>query len=248
MKQRYALFAWFLLPIISVAQNRSQNQVPDTGWLKLSIANAASTYYDRMQENAPFYNGVGYTGYGHNINGHPFFQSDMLQKASFYYDGTLYENIPLLYDLVSDEVVIKDYTNNYYIRLNSSKIRYFSLLGHTFIRQVPDSNGAAIPELGFFDRIYEGPTTVFAKRKKQISHTLTSEKTISEYVQYNSWYIRTENGYSRITGKKSLLSILNDKKSELKKWLSKEKLDFKKNMDDAIKKTVAYYDQISKAG
>lgn len=225
-------------------QSMAQSTAADTAWYRLSIENTRAQYFKSLKENAPFYTGSEEVGYGQNMMGHPFFESDSLQKGSIYYDGTLYENIPILYDLVSDEVILKDYRNNYFIRLSSVKIRYFTLLTHTFIRPEPDSNAATFQDNGFYDRIYDGKTKIFVKRRKQINYTVTSEKTIYRYDQYNLYLIKKEDAYFKVTGKKSLLSLLQDKKTEIKKYVAKAKLNFKKDMENAIRKTVIYYDEI----
>ena len=58
-------------------------------------------------------------------------------------------------------------------------------------------------------------------------------------------YIKMGEKYIEVNSKGKLLDVLKDKKKELKKYISSANLDFGDAKEQAILKTVAYYDQIS---
>jgi len=200
-------------------------------------------YKQAVAENSPLYNGREYIGYVKRPAGHPFFESDKMEVADLYYDGVLFKNVPILYDLVNDQLIIDDYTKNYRITLISEKVSYFKILGHTFIRPQTDSNSSASIG-GFYERIYDGKTTVLVKRRKQLTTFSTSDAMKERYDQYNSYFIKTDDAYSRITSRESLIKAFKKNRGEIRKFLRDYETDFRKDMENIIIKVAEFNDSI----
>jgi hypothetical protein len=181
-----------------------------------------------------------------NIKGHPFFESEQMQEGSISYEGIIYPHIFFWYDLVNDEIIIKDFTSNFNIRLLPEKIRYFSILNHVFIRLVQDSTSDASWKNGFYDRLYEGKIMVVAKRKKQINHSTNAEEVINWFQQYNNYFIIKDDVYYHITNLKSLLSVFRDKKKEIRKFMEEIKPDYRKQREKTMIEIAGYYDKLKK--
>ena len=79
------------------------------------------------------YNGIEYVFIYRAVSGFPFFLTDTFEKNNIVYDGTLYKEVPLAYDIVSNEVVTQT-PDNYYIQLIPEKINSFSIKNHLFIQ------------------------------------------------------------------------------------------------------------------
>ena len=203
-------------------------------------------YFKALGENAPLYNGSEYLSYGQNMVGSPFFGSDSMQNAMIDYEGTVYWDIPIWYDLVGDEVVIKDYGGNYYIKLVKEKLNRFYLLNHEFILLKPDSLINNLIEPGFYDRIYKGNISAFAKRRKTIGYTTGVEKVTYMFNSKTSYFILKENAWFRITSKASLIRPFGNKKNDIRQYYRSNHLNFKKDPENALLKIVSYYDQLKK--
>ena len=154
-------------------------------------ANSATTpkpvdlFYSTVNESAHLYNGTEYIMYDQHIKGDPYFTAADFRPGSVFYDGTLYENVPMLYELTTDNVIIRRYNQGVLMALISEKISYFKLLDHLFVHLVPDSTNKNIITNGFYDRIYNGNTVVYVKRSK-ITHddAATFDKAFMEDNKY----------------------------------------------------------------
>ena len=72
--------------------------------------------------------------------GHPFFQVVNFINGNINLDGMLFHDVPMLYDIVKDQLIIQDFQKVYKINLPADKIREFFLLGHLFVRLTSDSS------------------------------------------------------------------------------------------------------------
>ena len=225
----------------------AQSALRDSLWTLRIKETTINMYYGSIKGNAPFFNGAEYTGHGQNIIGHPFFGSGNTFSGFLEYDGVLYNNVSMQYDIVDDAIIISDFTNNYFIRLNSKKIGRFSLYNFEFIQPSFYQGASKIPQDGFFQQLYNGSTIVLVKRKKVVIHKTTIEEKLNDrYGQFNSYYIRKGNDYLSIGRKKDIIQAFADKKNEIRKFIGENNLNFRKQPDEMLVRTAAYYDQIKK--
>ena len=222
----------------------AQITVIDTALYTQSIRNGIFFSSSRLQENAYLYTGTEYYRYGHGMQGHPFFKSDEMQTGSVYYDGTLYQNVPMLYDLVNDQLIMHDFTGNFYMRLLNEKVGYFTLQDHLFTRIEQDSTKGTFISTNFYDKLYEGTITVFAKRFKKIETSARVDEPTPKIVEYDQYFIEKNGVYYFVDNQRAMLSIFADKKSEIKKFIHGNKINFKKDRENAIIKTSAYYGKL----
>ena len=179
-----------------------------------------------------------------NIKGSPYF-TDALTQSSLHYDDGYYQNIPILYDMVRDLVVINRLDQNFKISLISTKLSSFSIKNHEFIRIEKDSLQGIDLSSGFYDRIYAGKSTVLVKRKKMIQEVMEYTTTSQSYIEETFYYVKFEGNYVEVKNKSSVLKLFENKKSEIKSFLRKNKLDFKSDFEKTLIATCAYYDQLT---
>lgn len=204
---------------------------------------AAILLYTRSNAaEAHLYNGPLYAGYDHHAQGHPFFNSNTTLTGSITYDGILYPQIPLYYDLEKDIVIIPDRRNTTQIHLLSEKLTAFTVDGHPFIHLLPDSTAKDAPPPGFYELLYKGKMTALARHKKQVQSFGKPEDNLSRYQQYDSWYLEHDGKYYAIRKQRDLITILGKTQKDL---LKKNNIEFKKNPADALTKTAAFYSQSS---
>jgi len=225
---------------------QAQQQLNDSVVHRPAYHQAFALYFKTLRQNAPLYNGSEYVSYGQNLVGSAFFGSDSLQKAEINYEGTVYNDIPILYDLVSDEIVIKDYNGNYYIKLVKEKLNYFHLLNHEFIRLGTDSSADFLIEPGFYDRIYNGDISTFVKRKKTIGYTTGAEKVTYTFSNKTRYFILKGDGWFKVTGKTSLMAPFENKVNDIRQFYRNNHLNFKNDPQNTLLKIVSYYDHLKK--
>lgn len=197
-------------------------------------------YIDSAKENLRIYNGTEFTAAYRSSLGHPFYVYSDPQTGAIFYDDNLYPGVKLLYDIIRDEVIFINEFKNLNIKLIPEKISWFTLVNHKIVRLSEDSNTLNFPGTGFYEQLYEGPVAVFAKNKKQLYEPSKPDES-AKYVQYNFYYVRKNNTYYYIDSKKALLSVCKDRKSDITKFIQKERLNFKKDPATLITRVIDYY-------
>ena len=163
-------------------------------------------------------------------------------NATIRFEGMTFEQIPTLYDIVRDQVIILDYHKFFKINLPADKIQEFELPGHTFIRLLHDSSNGI--KTGFYEQLYLGKVMLVAKREKKISQQYSNMEINNVVYSYNFYYIRKGNVFYPVSSKKSLLKVLRPKQKEVQQYLKKNKIKFKKAPEKALLMAVEYYDQL----
>ena len=119
-------------------------------------------------------------------------------------------------------------------------------MGHRFINITPDSLFSSSIAPGFYDKLYHGKMDLFAKRTKKIENSIKLSGAEAKVFYKDHYYLRKENNYYRVSNKRSFLQNLNDKRKELQPYVRQNKLNFRKDIENAMVKTLAYYDQLIK--
>lgn len=210
-----------------------------------AFTQATSVYDNTMGANIHLYNGVEYIDYDHRITGDPFFMGSFFTGGSIIYDGVFYNNVQLFYDVLRDNVVIKNY-NNAPLLLVNEKVAAFGMLGHRFINIQADSTISKNNHLGFCDVLSDGYLKLLSKRKKLIVEKTSVQYSESSYTEKDEYYILKDEILYPVNDEKSVLALMKDRKSEVQKFLHQNKIKFRKNPEAAMIKMVDYYNQLNK--
>ena len=203
---------------------------------------AVNLFYQVLADNALLYNGTEFTNSDPNIGGHPFLINDV-QKGDLVYNNVTYPGIPLLYDILNDRVISQRYNHGVLMILISEKIKSFTLAGHTFVRVTNDTSTNVSLATGFYDLVYDGQTRVLVKYHKHLYESNSLDKS---FVQTKRYFIQKDRIYAVVKRKGDLLAIFRDKKTDLKKYIRANKLNYRKNPEETLAKVAAFYDQLKK--
>jgi hypothetical protein len=210
--------------------------------------NAKALFQASLGPQSPLYNGPEYYFYDPLIKGNAYFMDvNAFTPGSVFYDGALYTGAPMLYDLYSDKVVILLYNHFSKFSLLNERVKSFDFLDHHFININADtiSNKTSGISSGFYDELYNGKTEVLVKRSKSIQSntgTLASERFFSPAVEF---YFKKNNIYYKISGQRSLLDVLKDKKKLVQQYIRTSQIKFHRDPEDAMVKIATYYDHLT---
>jgi len=220
---------------------RAQSSIADTSGTAV-VYNAGDVYNQFIEKESRLYNGIEHLGYLYTIKGYAYWLEKM-KKGTIVYDELEYTNVPMLYDLVKDQVVIIHFNHITLIGLVSEKVKEFTLGDHHFIRL----DSIAHPSLitGFYDEVYKGRLTVLVKRKKFIEEHVKDELE-REFSKDDHYFIVKDDTYYAIKSYKTLLTVLDNKTTGIKQYLRKNRIKYKKDPETAIAKATAYYDSLNK--
>ncbi|MBS1609600.1 MAG: hypothetical protein JSS70_12740 [Bacteroidetes bacterium] len=245
------------LIIISPQRLFAQLSTTDSNYLSSSLEEAILTFQSSLKENSHLFNGWQNTNYEQLSLNHPYFMQDSMQLGNVLYDGTLYKNIPLLYDESNDNLLTLSYFSatpyppGYAVQkkqrmdLVKEKISRFTIAGHQFIRL--DSSAPNMRE-GFYESAYKGNSTMYIKRSKKYIEEAKQKDVEIRYEIFDEYYIFCENRFYHIKSKKLLVNAFPGKEAQVKSFLNSLPIKFRKNKEKVIFETVKYYDQLMAAG
>jgi len=240
MKRSRVASIFFFVLLSSPAFSQS---LADTSFLAASIANAKNVYLGFIRGNAHLYNGTEHKIYQSVNEEHPYFISNDWIEGSIVYDNELNENVAMMYDIRYDKVVIDHFSSRNKIELVSKKVSTFNLQGHTFVVLKPDSANTQIQE-GFYDQLYKGNLSVYARRTKQYEERIEANVLIPSFTEKNKYFLLKDGKYFPVNSKATALDALSDKRKMLKQYVSKSRIRYKKEKEKWLVMLAGYYDTL----
>lgn len=223
----------------SFSQSANYDSIPP------SLDSLYQQYMSRMGGSAHLYNGAEYEGAYRNTLGTPFWNNNDFQRGSIMYEGIVYDNVPIAFDLIRNEVLTQSF-QEVIIRLESTKLNAFRLNGHTFISVHNDTTRFNPLPDDIYDLLLNSQTIkVFAKRTKNTRRSFRSENkdTIVSRVRY---YIKYGNTNYPVGSTKDLTRIFPESKNRLTAFWKENHLRFKKDPEPFIIQTVRFWLQEKK--
>lgn len=220
-------------------------QVTDTSTVAQHAPDSPLALYQSATRYSPhLYNGPRYHIYDSRSKEHQFFESEDWQTGSVFYDGQLYRNISLLYDIFKGYVVVRHPERSGLVQLQSERVREFSLADTRFVRiEKNEEMGIDIPT-GFYQLLYDGKTQVLARRVKERQEQIESNKITVYFPPKNFFYIKKDGVYHIIRSKKAALALFSDQKSALRRSLRENRINYRKSRDLALIQMATQYDKL----
>ena len=180
-----------------------------------------------------------------DIQGTPFLEEEFNAGKITTPDGTVYENIPLRYNAYTDDLEFKKGTDTYNID-PKTLIKRAEFGGVIFACKSYDADGKV--QNGLFELLTEGKAVLLVRytikflEKDEVKAFAEQKPARFEEAQ-KQYFISFDGAPAKPVGnKKSLLEMFGDKKDEMDKYMSKNKLSAKG--DDAMTKIVVHYNSL----
>ena len=210
------------------------------------IRHALALYDSATVESQHLYNGKQYFVYDSREVEHQFFLTEDWTVGSVFYDGQQFERVPLLYDIVKDQLVARYRFGFGNVTLQNPKVRSFTLAGHDFMRVEADTGRVEGLRTGFYDQLYTGKTKVLARRRKERLPQLSETKITIEFPVKDQLYLYKNGEYQPVRSKGSVLALLPEHKRLLRKELRKQNLSFRQNREASVVAMANRYDELNK--
>jgi len=226
---------------LAVTKILAQGAVDSTGYAT-NTQGAIDIYSSGIGEQSEIYNGEIYNIRPVATKGSPYFlDAAFTVPGMIRYNGTLYKNVPLLYDIFANQMVAAQRNVFFVLRADKLSDAYFS--GHHFINLV-NQTGKLSP--GYYDELYEGRSQVLVKRAREVKRLAATQTVEVSYFNSDVIYIRKAGAYFEVDGKGSVLSLFKDKKKELNQFLKDKGVRYGDNREASIVLLANYYDQLTK--
>lgn len=223
---------------------RAQQLVPEP---LAAAVEAAVAQYNRAFVGPPqLYNGPEYVDYAmryHDRTGHQFFISPEKQPGSVHYNGHYFPNLRLSYDVVLQQVVIRQPTSPLNLRLINEQMQEFSIDGHRFVRLLADSTADHVISTGYYEILVDhSRLQLVAKRAKALQEVPGQGFLNVEFNTVDNFFLKRANTYSPINSKRAVLRSFADYKKEVQQYIKAQHLRFgKATFDASLLKLTLYY-------
>ncbi len=184
------------------------------------------------------------------VTGDPFFNSDSYLKGSVVFNGQSLGNLDLKYDIFSDELVYKPESHPV-ILLNKEMVDSFEVSAfdiasgfreYRFVNAGSDPPGGPA---GYVNLLYDGPTSLLVKYVKKIQ-PLADQGIYDLFHQELTIFLKKDTILVPVTGRKNLLSLLGDKKKEVKDYSKKHRHRISMKEPDSLVPVLEFYDSLSR--
>ncbi|MDB5277436.1 MAG: hypothetical protein JWR61_2391 [Ferruginibacter sp.] len=211
-----------------------------------ALHNAREVYHQAFGDQRALTNGSLYTEYPYKFNeGDPYFGTPAPASGSVFYDGVQFDNVLMRYNEITDELVINYYADK--IQLLKPKIDWFHFYGSDFIKITKDSLSMNLVSSGFYNRLYNGKIGLFKKEIKTIQQNSSAITELLTYIEESDYYyLKRADRYFIIKSKSDLYKLLSDRKKEVKSFIKQHGLNFKKDKQNTLTQSIAFYDSLIK--
>lgn len=241
------IYSYGLLLIFSATTACAQF-AEDTTFVNSSIENAVKVYQQQLKSQSKLYNGSKYPLNYESIEGeHPFFSSEDWIMGDVLYDGELFTQVPLMYDIVSSNLITEHFPTGHAIQLVWGKLRHFSIAGHRFEKIENESVGSSLPRTDFYDILYRGPTKVIAQHVKIKRVRIEGLEVQTSFPAKTRYYIFKNGVFFHVQSKASVLKVLKNEKQALKKFLKTNRIFFGFDRESSLKRMAVYYDTLKES-
>ncbi|WP_276497569.1 hypothetical protein [Pontibacter litorisediminis] len=209
------------------------------------MAGATESYRDSVEHQSHLYTGAEYYFLSKPyMEGHQYFKSKTYTAGAVQYEGVWHEEVPLLYDVIIDEVITMHRTSGYALKLVKPKVKSFVLNGETFLNMRIDSTLGSPAQPSFYGLLYDGNIKVFARRHKEAQERVSPDGFEGEYRNADRYYLYKDGVYHQVRKKRSVLKVLQDEKKQLRKFIRENRLKFRKQQEESIVKVAQQYDAL----
>ena len=177
------------------------------------------------------------------IKGNPYFLSGEYLSADITFNGKVFSDRNIRFDIYNDEVVLWVNPSTIII-LNKEMVDDFTIdyMNNKYhvIRMEEDSTALLS---GYVVAYYEGPTTLFVKYRKEID-ILAVDNKYDLFTQSHKIFVRKDGVLQQISGTRQLYKLLADRKTELKNYVRQNKLRIMKSEPQTFALILKYYDSL----
>lgn len=196
-----------------------------------------------------FINGSLYQDVYPGSNGHPFLGDGQWSEGTIHTGGRTYRGVLLRYDLCKDLLIYNFIHESgiYAVKLNRDKIDSFSLQGHHFVHltiknhdQEKRTPQPANP--GFYEEICQGEASLYLKWIKQYDPPSSGGN--GRFIAFEHMYLLKTGTLHRVSGKRSVLRVLEDQEMLIKQFIREHGLTLRGNDTMAYQQVIEYYNSL----
>lgn len=193
-------------------------------------------------------NGELYTKSFLRAKSHPFYLADKWSKGKLFIKEKCYDNIEMRIDVETDALILKAKTklHEYPLKLNHNMIDSFYIQNSFFVNSTHLNLDKNYNSRNYVELVYRGNFKTIVQYEKSFVAYFTGSTPYGYYSQLGSdVYISRDGKLYYVSTKKRLLQFFKPFKNEIKKYLRKQKINYKKISSQELHNLFKYCDEIS---
>lgn len=192
-------------------------------------------------------NGRAYLPAHYNARGNPYFLSDSWLKGRLIIDGRNYDDQQLLYNIEIEKLILEtiiNEKNKILLLLNTDRIDAFYIEQYHFVNAASLIPG--IKFSAFVELVYDGNFKVITRHQKSFVSTYTRSTPNGFYSKTQSIHYIFDNGQlEKLPTKKSVFDYFYTHRKEIKNFMRKNNIKYKKSNTDQLKRLFEFCDSVS---
>jgi hypothetical protein len=111
--------------------------------------------------------------------------------------------------------------------------------------RIAENNLSGLPNTGYYEIVYSGRSRVLKRDLKKYSEKISVEEGITRILDEKEYFfIKQGDLYKPVNSKKELLNVMDSHRKEIQKFIRKNGLSYKDNMENTLSQAAAYFDQL----
>ncbi len=185
--------------------------------------------------------------YEKKYRGSPLLMDNYWPKADISYNRARYSGILMNYDLIKGELIVyyPEKGKEKYVVISNDNLSGFSFTDTVLTQkhfyeyiELPGIRGKAL-----YEKIYFSNVSFFIKPMKVVAARSTASGS-GEYNGYYDYYLETGKGYNLFRTKSQFVKLLPEHKSEVNRFIRKNRLKINNRMPENIIAVLSYLDKL----
>lgn len=233
---KFRLLFFLILSTVTSASN-AQNTTDDNPRETLN-----DIFVQKIGAGSNVFSGPEYIAQNYRKNGSEFFASDSLATGWVVYDGLLYKNQKLQWDVLQNYVIIQAQNGYSRIILRNDLIDSFYFAGHTIVKKQADK-ALNLRYSDFYDALYRAGVEVWARRKVTSNFGSSDNRVVYNMFKQDKFYVKKGNLFYQVTNKREVLNVFAGSQAEITRAVNKADLNWRKDFEECLIIAAAVYDQ-----
>jgi hypothetical protein len=197
-----------------------------------------TSYHEIISYLPEIHVGTQYVQDNRHVDGHPFYNNQILGLGKITISGFSYVEVPLQYDIVKDLVITVTPVKTQKSIIDPDKIERFTLGDSSTFVKFKQQNVPFYHGNGFYREIAKGNIGLYCKHNKEIIKDSSPMTPFNSFFENQRFYIHKNNEFYAIRRRKDIFSLLQITKGDIRSEIRKDGLKFRKNKEAYIKVAV----------
>jgi len=206
-----------------------------SGQVFIGDAKFVSPYQELTPYFPEIHTGTQYVQANRHVDGHPFYNNQLLGSGTIKIGGFNYIDTFLQYDIVNDLVITLSPLQNKKSILDPDKIEMFTLGDTSTFVKVRKDFGTFYHRNGFYREIIPGNIGLYCKHYKDIVKDSSPMSPLNKFFENQKFYIVLEDEFHPIRKRKDAFNLLQVSKREVRSEFRQNNLKFKKDKEAYLK-------------